>query len=191
MPFCQGVSLVHGRTPEHGARRGIMTAGESPNSHAHRRSMAAAWRRKSSRGRSISLSSGMRIAQSHALLFQSKLLLLNAANHSYRRTRTRKDLKRVEHFRSELYLTEGTLHRTAVDGLALENGDFWLRIYATLIDRATAALDRMRSAMSSLEAADRFETATDVQMLEELIIQWTSRIQSIRQSTADGGERKV
>ena len=136
-------------------------------------------------------SSRMRIAKSHALMFQSKLLLLNAANHSYRRTRTRKDLKRVEHFRSELNRTEGALRRTGQDELALENGDFWLYIYAELIDCATAELDRMRSGMSSLEAADRFETATDVQMLEELLAQWTSRMQLIRQSSADGGYHEV
>ena len=153
--------------------------------------MAAVRHRKSSRGRSLLASSRMRIAKSHALMFQSKLLLLNWANHSYRRTRTRKDLKRVEHFRSELNRTEGALRRTARVELALENGDFWLQIYAELIDCATAALDRMRSGMSSREAADRFETATDVQMLEELLAQWTSRMQLIRQSTADGGHQKI
>jgi len=153
--------------------------------------MAAVRHRKSSRGRSLSASSGVTIAQSHALMFQSKLLLLNAANHSYRRTRTRKDLKRVEHFRSELHRAEAALRRTRLDQLSLENGDFWLEIYADLIDCATASLDRMRSAMSSREAADRFETATDVQMLEELIAQWTSRMQLIRRRTGDGGHDKV
>ena len=133
----------------------------------------------------------MRIAKSQALMFQSELLLLNAANHFYRRTRTRKDLKRVEHFRSQLNRTEAALRKTGRDELALENGDFWLQIYAELIDCATASLDRMRSAMPSREAADRFETATDVQMLEELVAQWTSRMRLIRQSTADGGHNKV
>jgi len=112
---------------------------------------------------------------------------LNAANHSYRRTRIGKDLKRVEHFRSELHRTEAGLRWAGPDELAPETGDFWLQIYADLIDCATASLDRMRSAMSSREAADRFETATDVQMLEELITQWTSRMQLIRQTTTDGG----
>ena len=153
--------------------------------------MAAVRHRKSSRGRFLSASSGTRIARSHALIFKSKLLLLNAANHSYRRTRSGKDLKRVEHFRSELNRTEGALRRTRLDELALENGDFWLQIYAELIDCATASLDRMRSGMSSREAADRFETATDVQMLEELLAQWTSRMQLIRQSTTDGEHDKA
>ena len=129
----------------------------------------------------------MWIAKSHALVFQSNLLLLDAANRSYRRTHTSDDLKRVEHFRSELHRTEAGLRWAGPDELAPETGDFWLQIYADLIDCATASLDRMRSAMSSREAADRFETATDVQMLEELITQWTSRIESIRQSTADAG----
>jgi len=145
--------------------------------------MAAVWHRSSSRGRSLSALRGIRIAKTHALVFQSKLLLLNVANDSYRRTRTKKDLKRVEHFRSELHDAEAALRTTGTDQLALENGDFWLQIYADLIDCATGSLDRMRSAMSSREAADRFETATDVQMLEELIAHWTSRMQSIRQST--------
>jgi len=123
----------------------------------------------------------MTIAKSHALRFESKLLLLNAANHSYQRTRTRKDLKRVEHFRSELHRAEAAMRRTGLDELASENGDFWLQTYADLIDCATASLVRMRSTMSSREADDRFETATDVQMLEELIAQWTSRMQLIRQ----------
>jgi len=83
------------------------------------------------------------------------------------------------------------LRRTGLDEIAKENGDFWLQIYADLIDCATASLDRMRSGMSSREAADRFETATDVQMLEELLAQWRSRMQLIRQRTADGGRHKV
>jgi hypothetical protein len=141
----------------------------------------------SSHGRSLSASSGMCIAKSHALMFQSMLLLLNEANHSYQRTRTRKDLRRVEHFRSELHRTEAALRRTGLDELALENGDFWLQIYADLINCASASLDRMRSGLSTREAADQFETATDVQMLEELLAQWTSRMQLIRRSTADGG----
>src|SRR5205807_9539519 len=121
MPFRQGVSLIQRRTPVNGARWWIMRARDSSNSHAHRRSMAAVRHRKSSRGRSLSASSGMRIAKSHALMFQSKLLLLNAANHSYRRTRTRKDLKRVEHFRSDPNRPEAALPRTARVELALEN----------------------------------------------------------------------
>jgi hypothetical protein len=164
---------------------------ESSNTHAHRRNMAAVRRRTSGRGRSLSASRGMTVAKSHALVFQSKLLLLNVANHYYRRTRTRRDLKRVEHFRSELHRAEAALRRTGPDELGLENGDFWLEIYADLIDCATASLDKMRPAISSREAADRFETATDVQMLEELIAQWTSRMQLIRQSTADGGHHKL
>jgi hypothetical protein len=153
--------------------------------------MAAARHRKSSRGRSLSMSSGMRIAKSHALMFQSKLLLLNAANQSYLRTRARKDLKRVERFRSELHRTEAELRRAGLDERASQDGSFWLQIYADLIDCATASLDRMTSAMSSREAADQFETATDVQMLEELITQWTSRMQTIRQVTTDGGRHRV
>jgi hypothetical protein len=133
----------------------------------------------------------MWIVKSHALTFQSKLLLLDVANHFYRRTRNRNDLKRVEHFRSELHRSEAALRRAGLDELAPENGDFWLGIYAELVDCATAALYRMRPAMSSGEGADRFETATDVQMLEELIAQWTSRMQLIWEGIADGGHDKV
>src|SRR5207244_13042277 len=146
-----------------------MRARASSNNHANRRSIAAVRHRKSSRGRSLSASSGMRIAKSHALMFQSKLLLLNSANHSYRRTHTRKDLKRVEHFRSELNRTEAALNRTGLDELALENGDIWLQIYADLIDCATASLDGMRSGMSWREAAECLLTVTIVQMRLELI----------------------
>lgn len=124
----------------------------------------------------------MRIAKSHALVFESRLLLLRVANHSYRRTRTTMDLKRVEHVRSELHNTEAALRRTGREELTLENSDFWLQMYADLIDCSTASLARMRSAMSARGAADRFETATDVQMLEELIAQWTSRMELIRQN---------
>jgi translation initiation factor 2B subunit (eIF-2B alpha/beta/delta family) len=142
-------------------------------------------------GRSLWVSRRVRIAKSHALVFKSQLLLLRVANHFYRRTRTTEDLKRVEHVRSELHNTEAALRRTGQDEFSLENGDFWLQMYADLIDCSTASLARMRSAMSSREAADRFETATDVQMLEELIAQWTSRMQLIRQNIADHGHTRV
>jgi hypothetical protein len=141
----------------------------------------------SSPRRSLWVSRGVSIARSHALVFKSQLLLLRVAKHYYRRTRTTVDLKRVEHVRSKLHNTEVALRRTAQDQLSLENWDFWLQTYADLIDCSTASLARMRSAMSSREAADRFETATDVQMLEELIAQWTSRMQLIRQNIAEAG----
>jgi hypothetical protein len=128
----------------------------------------------------------MRIAKSRALVFTSKLLLVNAANNFYRCTRSRKALKRVQHFRFDLHRAEAALRRSELYEPPLGNGDFWLRIYADLIDCAAAALHRMGPAMSSSDAADRFETATDVQMLEELIAQWTSRMELIRQSSADG-----
>jgi hypothetical protein len=153
--------------------------------------MAAASRRKSRRGRSLAASRGMWIAKSHALTFKSKLLLLDVANHFYRRTRSMKNLRRVEHLRSELHRSEAALRRTGLEELELENADSWLRIYADLVDCATTALYRMRPAMSSSDGADRFETATDVQMLEELIAQWTSRMQLIWQSSADGGHHKI
>jgi len=145
----------------------------------------------SSPGRSLLVSRGVRIAKSHALVFQSQLLLLRVANQSYRRTRATEDLKRVEYVRSKLHNTEAALRRTGQDEFSLENGDFWLQMYADLIDCATASLARMRAAMFSLEAADRFETATDVQMLEELIAQWTTRMRLIRQNIADGGHTRV
>jgi hypothetical protein len=191
MPFLQGVSQVQGAHAGNGARWRIMWARDSSNPHAHKRSMAVVRFRNSSHGRSLSAWSGMWIAKSHALMFQSTLLLLNAANHSYRRTRTTKDLKRVEHFRSELHRSEAGLRWTGLDELQSESSEFWLQIYADLIHCATASLDRMKSAMSSREAADQFETATDVQMLEELLAQWTSRMHVIRQRAADGGHHNV
>jgi hypothetical protein len=123
-------------------------------------------------------------------MFRTKLLLLNAANHYYRRTRTGKDLERVQHFRSELHRAEAALRSTGLDELPLENGDSWLGIYADLIDCAAAALHQMGPALFSRDAADKFETATDVQMLEELIAQWTSRMELIRESSADGGHHE-
>jgi hypothetical protein len=168
-----------------------MRAKDSSNPRAHKRSVAAGRHRKSSRGQSRWVLRGMTIAKSHALRFRSNLLLLRVANHSYRRTGAGVDLKLVEFFRSELHNTEAALRKTGQDELAVENGDFWLQMYADLIACATASLNRMRAAMPSHEAADRFETATDVQMLEELIAEWRSRIEVIRQSTTEDAQREV
>src|SRR5213593_2202506 len=174
MPFRQGVSLIQGRTP--------ITA--RVGDHADKRLIEPS-RAQAEHGRG------------KASKVEPRAVQLGVEGHEDReiaRARVRVEaaaLERGEQFRSELHRAEAALRRTGPGELASENSDFWLQIYADLIDCATTSLYRMRSAISSREVADRFETATDVQMLEELIAQWTSRMQLIRQSTADGGHDKV
>ncbi len=136
--------------------------------------------------RFLSESGGEQILASRMLVFQSKLLLMSAANRRFRRTRAKRDLKRVEHLRAELHLAEAALRTIELEGHLWSGPDYWLAIYASLIYRATDTLDRMKSATHAGPVAERFETATDVQMLEELIAQWTSRMRVIQQATADG-----
>ena len=148
--------------------------------------MAALRHGDSSLGRLVSESSDTQIVASRMLVFQAKLLLMNTANRRFRHTHAPQDQKRVEHLRAELHRAEAALHKIEVERRLWSSPDYWLAIYASLIDRATDSLDRITSAMHERPAAEQFETATDVQMLEELIAQWTSRMQAIRQARADG-----
>lgn len=137
-------------------------------------------------GRFLSESSSNQIVASRMLVFEAKLLLMNMANRRFRRTQARRDLKQVEHLRAELHRAEAALRKIELEGRLSSSPDYWLAVYTSLIDRATASLDYMTAATRARPAAERFETATDVQMLEELIAHWTSRMREIEQGTTGG-----
>lgn len=149
--------------------------------------MAALRHGNSRLGRLVSESSDNQIVASRMLVFQAKLLLVHAANRRFRRTQTKRDLNRVHHLRAELHRAEAALRSIELQRHLWSSPEYWLVIYAGLIDRATDSLERIRSATHGRSAEERFETATDVQMLEDLIAEWTSRMGVIRQASADGG----
>ena len=158
----------------------------SSNARSRRRSVAALRHQQSRLERMVTESSGNQIIASRMLVFQSKLLLMNAANRRFQRTHAKRDLKRVEHLRAELHRAESALRKIEVEGSLWSSADYWLAVYASLIDRAKDSLARVASVMRARPAAERFENATDVQMLEELIAQWTARMRMIQHTTAEG-----
>lgn len=189
-----GVSFVKGAQTHASYWRafgGGMRPENSSNARSLRPTSRASRHREPGLERFLSESSGDQVVAARMLVFQSKLLLMNTANRRFRRTKAKRDLKQVEHLRAELHQAEAALRTTEVEGHLWSSPDFWLAVYASLVERATDALDRMTIASYGRPAAERFESATDIQMLEELIAQWTSRMRAIQQAAfPDGAARE-
>ena len=176
-----GVSFVKG-AQTHASHWRAFGGAMRPKNSSNARSL-----RPTGLERFLSESSGDQVVAARMLVFQSKLLLMNTANRRFRRTNAERDLKRVEHVRAELHRAEAALRRIELEGHHWSSPDYWLAVYASLVERATDALDRMTTASYGRPAAERFESATDIQMLEELIAQWTSRMRAIQQAAIPGG----
>ena len=159
---------------------------DSANPRSHKRGMAAARHRSSSLRRLVLESSGNKVVAARMLVFQTNLLLMNTASRRLRRTGARGDLKRVERLRAELHRAEAALQMVELEQRLGSGRDYWLAVYASLIDRASESLHRLTSELQARPAEERFEAATDVQMLEELIFQWTSRMETIRHGIPGG-----
>lgn len=124
------------------------------------------------RARDSGASARTAVARSHVLVRDSKRLLLFIAEHRLRNTRSADDSRRVDRLRREVDWAEA-LCRKASAGTRRTIGSTQLLInYVRLIATATAAVDRLSRVAPSLPSERRYDTAVEVQMLDELIEQW-------------------
>jgi hypothetical protein len=119
------------------------------------------------------------IVLSTMLIFESKLLLLHRAQRQFMGSNAANDLNTVERQRSDLHRAELALRAGSDNPRAFKSPKHGLWMYTRLVDRALATRKRWTAMCEAMPARDRFEMATDIQMLEDLIAQWRSKIQLI------------
>ena len=132
------------------------------------------------------------VVVSKMLVFESKLLLLQRARRQFLGTNAANDLDRVERQRTDFHRAEVAFRAGSDNPRAFKSAKHGLWMYTRLVDRALATRKRWAAMCEAMPVEERFEVAADIQMLEELIAQWTAKIQSINagRSARVGSPRK-
>lgn len=114
------------------------------------------------------------IVSSRMLILRSKLLMLGCAQRLFELTRDEDDLKRVEKLRTDLHSAETSF--AAIETRTKSAGRSWNRswIYSNLIEVAKTSMAKVLERHRKQPAAEKFELATDLQMLEELVERWSA-----------------
>lgn len=122
------------------------------------------------------------------LVLRSQLLLLNCAQRLFERRRAEEDLQLVERKRDDLHRAEQAFRAAEARPRSSADVRYWVWVYSSLIDLASAAVQKLPSVSDGLSGVERFEIATDIQMLEELLERWRAAIRTLeRDGEPDDG----
>jgi hypothetical protein len=115
------------------------------------------------------------IVVSRMLILRSKLLMLGCAQRLFERTRDQDDLKRIEKLRADLHGAETSFAAIETHGKSAgPSNRAW--IYHHLIDVARTSMAKLKHKRTETPT-EKFEVATDLQMLEELVERWSKAIE--------------
>ncbi len=118
------------------------------------------------------------VAVSKMLILESKLLLLNRAQRMFLTTQTERDLKAVDNRLGEVRQADAALRAREIKPLGIRAA-----VYAGLVKRAVHTRARLAAICAELPPEERFQTAADIQMLEELIAEWTAAARKIKRAS--------
>jgi hypothetical protein len=116
------------------------------------------------------------VVWSWLLILQSKRLLLNFAESRLRRSENEEQRQRVARLRMETDTAQDSYRRAWLHRGSPMPSRHRVAEFGRLIAGLSAAAKRLRRAASGLPAARRFEMATDVQMLDDLVGQWQQAV---------------
>jgi hypothetical protein len=112
------------------------------------------------------------IVWSRLLVLQSKRLLLSGALRRVRRTGARADRRWADRLRTDADHAEDAYRASQATYGSARPPAYWVAVCRRMIDQGEAAAARLKAEAPGLSAGERFERATDLQMLEELVDQW-------------------
>lgn len=113
------------------------------------------------------------IVSSRMLILRSKLLMLGCAQRLAEHTRNPDDRKRVEKLRADLHGAETSFAAIEMRTVSAGRRYDWSWIYSNLIEVARASMAKVLERHRRHSAGEKFELATDLQMLEELVERWS------------------
>ena len=112
------------------------------------------------------------IVWSRLLVLQSKRLLLGCALRRVRRTGSRADRWWAVRLRADADRAEDAYRASQATYGSTRPSAYWVAVCRRMIDQGEASTARLKADVPGLSAGERFERATDLQMLEELVDQW-------------------
>lgn len=120
------------------------------------------------------------IMVSRMLVLESKLLLLHRAQRKFLVTQTEGDLKAVDDRHGQVRQAEAAVRSREGEPFALRSSEYSIRVYTSLVTRAVNTRGLLSRICADLPPDQRFQTAANIQMLEELIAQWKAATRTIK-----------
>lgn len=120
------------------------------------------------------------VAVSRMLVLESKLLLLHRAQRKFLIRQTEVGLEAVDDRHGEVRQAEAAVRSKEIEPLTIRSAEHSVWLYKSLLARAVNARALLSAICADLPPEERFQTAADIQMLEELIARWTAAIRKIR-----------
>ena len=112
------------------------------------------------------------IISSRLLVLQSKRLLLGSARRRHIRGEDSFST-RVERLRQEAEAAQHA-YRSAVLNLGSpEDRDYWVVAYGRMIEVARTLATKLRQARTGLPPGESYELSTDIEVLEDIIADWS------------------
>jgi len=115
------------------------------------------------------------------LMLQSKRLILATLERRLHNQEVESLRSRVEHLREETREAQTRYSASMLQWGSPETPDYWPVAYRRLVETADMLSMRLRRATADMPAAERYQMAAEVEMLEALVEGWR---QSIRASMA-------
>ena len=115
------------------------------------------------------------------LMLQSKRLILATLERRLHNQEVESLRSRVEHLREETRDAQERYAASMLQWGSAQTPDYWPVAYRRLVETADRLSMRLRRASADLPAAERYQMAAEVEMLEALVEGWR---QSIRASMA-------
>lgn len=103
---------------------------------------------------------------------QSKRMLLSSVERRHRLHGGKSLLARAEGLRGEIDQAQRHYHSVVLRWARPDSDQYWLVAYGNLIELADTLATELRLCLNELPLSDRFEVATEVEMLENLIDIW-------------------
>jgi hypothetical protein len=118
------------------------------------------------------------------LMLQSKRLILATLERRLHQQQVDSLSARVEHMRREAREAHERYNMSMLAFGSPAIPDYWPVAYGLLIETADRLSDKLRRTAPNLPSADRYQLATDVEMLEGLVEGWRSAIRASMASVA-------
>jgi hypothetical protein len=119
------------------------------------------------------------------LILQSKRLMLSSLQRRLEGSGIDSLRKRVERLKSETESAQYRYRSTVLSMGSPRNDDYWPVAYSRMIEMGNTICSRLREATAELPANERYEVATEVEILEHLVAGWReSMLASMRSAVA-------
>jgi hypothetical protein len=115
---------------------------------------------------------------SRLLVLQSKRLILSSLERRLEEPGTEALRERVDCLHRESEDADSAYRATILRLGSPEQREYWLVAYGRLIEIGHALTARLRASAGDMPPEDRFELATDVEMLEEIVARWTDAMRT-------------